>query len=92
MKVGLSPEQVPSAVKGDTPDGLSDVDAVNFDCFEASPCQRSVRRRKGHVAEGKLGKEGAAHVAHAVAWSVYSCTLLNLGAVDIPSDHASDVA
>ena len=38
------------------------------------------------VAESELGREGAARVGHVVVWFVYNCALLNLGAVEVPSD------
>ena len=92
VKVGLSPEQVASAVRGETPDGLSDVNVVTFEtAVKLARARGPLDKESWQVAERKLGKEGAARVAHVVAWFVYNSTLLNLGAVDVPSENVGDV-
>ena len=91
VKVGLSQEQVAAAVKGDTPDGLGDVDVVVYEtALKLARNRGPLDQESWQVAEQKLGKEGAARVAHVVAWFVYNCTLLNLGAVDAPSEDIND--
>ena len=90
---GLQSNQIVSAVKGDTLNDLSEVDAVVFEtALKLARARGPLDKESWHVADGKLGKEGAARVAHVVAWFVYSCTLLNIGAVNVSSDHVSDVA
>lgn len=87
VKVGLSPEQVSSAIKGTTPEGLTDTDVVIYRlALKLARARGPLDKDSWQEAELKLGKDGAARVGHVVAWFVYNCTLLNLGAVDVPSD------
>ena len=85
-KVGLSREQVASAVAGSTPDGLTDIEAVIYDtALKLARARGPLDKETWQVAESKPGKECAARVGHIVAWFAYNCTLLNLGAVDVPT-------
>ena len=87
LKLGLSQEQVTSAVSGRTPDGLTDTEVVIYEtALKLAHTRGPLDKESWEVAEIKLGREGAARVGHVVAWFVYNCTLLNLGAVDLPSD------
>ena len=87
MKVGLSEEQITLAIKGITPEGLAGTDVVIYNlALKLARARGPLSEEDWQEAESKLGKEGAARVGHIVAWFVYNCTLLNLGAVDVPSD------
>lgn len=91
-KVGLSREQVASAVAGSTPDGLTDIEAVIYDTsLMLARARGPLDKETWQVTESKLGKECAARVGHMVTWFAYNCTLLNLGAVDVPSHQVSTV-
>ncbi len=86
-KVGLSQEQISSAIKGNTPAGLSDIDTVIYEtALKLANARGPLDKDSWEVAQAKLGKEGAARVGHVVAWFLYNSTLLNLGAVDVPSN------
>ena len=87
LKVGLSQEQVTSAISGRTPDGLTDTEVVVYElALKLARARGPLDKESWEVAESKLGREGAARVGHVVAWFMYNCTLLNLGAVEVPSD------
>ena len=87
VKVGLSQEQVTSAISGRTPDGLTDMEVVVYETALKLACARGpLDKESWEVAESKLEREGAARVGHVVAWFIYNSTLLNLGAVEVPSD------
>ena len=87
MKVGLSREQVASAVSGRTPDGLTENEVVIYEtALKLARARGPLEKESWQVAESRLGKEGAARVAQVVAWFIYNGTLLNLGAVSVPSN------
>lgn len=87
VKVGLSPEQISSAIKGVPPEGLTDTTVVIYETAKRLARARGALDKESWLeAESKLGKDGAARLGHVVAWFMYDCTLLNLGAVDVPSD------
>ena len=87
MTVGLSQEQVSSAVKGIVPKDLVESDTVIYKtALKLAQSRGSLDNEIWREAEVKLGKERAARVGHIVAWFIYNCTLLNLGAVDVPLD------
>ena len=87
IKVGLSPEQISSAIKGVTPKGLTDTEVVIYEtALKLARARGALNKESWLDAESKLGKDGAARLGHVVAWFMYNSTLLNLGAVDVPSD------
>ena len=87
VKVGLSPEQISSAIKGVTPECLLDTEVVIYEtALKLARARGALDKESWLEAESKLGKEGAARLGHVVALFMYNCTLLNLGAVDVPSD------
>ena len=89
VKVGLSQEQVGSATEGEIPEGLTDNEAVIYiTALKLAHAKGPLDKKSWQEVEGKLGKDGAARVGHAVAWFVYNSTLLNLGAIDVPSQSA----
>ncbi len=86
MKVGLSLEQVSSAIEGSTPEVLTDIEVAVYKlALKLARARGPLDKESWQEAERKLGREGAARIGHVVAWFVYNCTLLNLGAVDVPS-------
>ena len=86
VKVGLSPEQISSAIKGVTAEGLTEIEVVIYEtALELARARGALDKESWLEAYSKLGKEGAARLGHVVAWFIYNCTLLNLGAVDVPS-------
>ena len=87
VKVGLAPEQISSAINGVTPECLLDTEVVIYEtALKLARARGALDKESWLEAESKLGKEGAARLGHVVAWFMYNCTLLNLGAVDVPSD------
>ena len=87
LKLGLSKEQVTSAFSGRTPDCLTETEVAIYElALKLARARGPLDKESWVVAETKLGREGAARVGHVVAWFVYNCTLLNLGAVEVPSD------
>lgn len=86
VQVGLSQAQVSSAVKGTTPEGLTANEvSVYTTSLALARARGPLDKDSWQEAESKLGKEGAARLGHVVAWFIYNCTLLKLGAVDVPS-------
>ena len=86
VKVGLWPEQISSAIKGETAEGLTDTEVVIYEtALKLAHARGALDKASWLEAETKLGKDGAARLGHIVAWFIYNCTLLNLGAVDVPS-------
>lgn len=84
--VGLSQAQIASAIRGTVPEGLTASEGVVYaTALKLARARGPLDNESWREAEKTLGKEGAARVGHAVAWFVYNCTLLNLGAVDVPS-------
>lgn len=87
VQVGLSQAQVSSAIKGMTPEGLTETEmAIYMTSLKLARARGPLDKESWQKAESKLGKEGAARVGHVVAWFIYNGTLLNLGAVDVPTD------
>ena len=87
LKLGLSQAQVASAVSGRTPNGLTDTEVATYElALKLARARGPLDKASWEVAETQLGREGAARVGHVVAWFVYNSTLLNLGAVEVPSD------
>ena len=86
IKVGLSPEQISAAIKGVTAEGLTDTEAVIYEtALKLARAKGALDKESWLEAESKLGKDGAARLAHVIAWFMYNSTLLNLGALDVPS-------
>lgn len=86
VKVGLSPEQISSAIKGVTAEGLTDTEVVIYEtALKLARAREALDKESWLEAESKLGKDGAARLGHVVAWFMYNSTLLNLGAVGVPS-------
>ena len=86
-KVGLSPEQISSAIEDVTAEGLTETEVVIYEtALELARARGALDKECWLEAESKLGKDGATRLGHVVAWFIYNCTLLNLGAVDVPSD------
>ena len=86
VSAGLSPEQISSAIKGETAEGLTDTEVVIYEsALKLARARGALDKESWLKAESKFGKDGAARLGHVVAWFIYNCTLLNLGAVDVPS-------
>ena len=87
IRVGLSQAQISSAVEGVVPQGLTTNEvSIYTTALELARARGPLNKNSWEEAERKLGKDGAARLGHVVAWFIYNSTLLNLGAVDVPSD------
>ena len=86
VKIGLSEEQISSAIKGMTPEGFANTEVVIYEtALKLARARGALDKESWQEAESKLGKDGAARLGHVVAWFIYNSTLLNLGAVDVPT-------
>ena len=93
VKVGLSLDQVSSAIEKNTPEDLTDIEVVVYKlALKLARARGPLDKESWQEAERELGREGAARIGYVVAWFVYKCTLLNLGAIDVPSVQDSTAA
>ena len=68
MIVGLSKEQLPSAIKGIIPEDLTEMEAVVYTtALKLARARGPLDKGSWQEVESKLGKEGAARVGHVVA-------------------------
>ena len=90
--MGLSREQIFSVLGGTTPEGLKATGEVIYKtAIKLARTRKPLDREGWQEAEDRLGKESAALFGHLAAWFVYNCTLLNLGAIKVPSDQVGGV-
>ena len=88
VNVGLSPEQISAATKGVSAEGLAGAEVVIYEtALKLARVRGALDKESWLEAESKLGKDDAARLGHVVAWFMYNSTLMNLGAVDVPSDR-----
>ena len=85
--VGLSQAQIASLVGGMAPEDLTEVETIIYiTAWKLARARGPLDDESWREAENKLGGGLVTRVAHVVAWFVYNCTLLSLGAVDVASD------
>ena len=87
MKLGLSEEQVSFAQHGNTPEGLTDDEAMVYTtALKLARSRGPLDEPSFQRAEVLLGKEKVARVAQVVGFYLYSSTLLNVGDIPVPAD------
>ena len=87
LKIGLLEDQVASACKGTVSTGLSEEEAVIYEtALELARSRGPLEEGCWRRAERVLGREKAARVAHVVGVYLYSCAVMNLGAIPAPED------
>ena len=87
IKLGLSEEQVARACKGMVSTGLSEEESVIYTtALELARSRGPLDEQVWQRAEGALGREKCARLAHVVGVYLYSSTILNLGAIPAPKD------
>ena len=87
MKLGLSEEQVALACKGKVPTDLAKEEAIIYTtALELARSRGPLDEQTWQRAEGALGREKSARLAHVVGVYLYSSTILNLGAIPAPKD------
>ena len=87
IKLGLSEEQIAAACKGNVPTGLTEEDAIIYaTALELARSRGPLDEQSWQRAEGALGREKCARLAHVVGLYLYSSTIINLGAIPAPKD------
>ena len=82
----LSPLQTDSACKGVTPQGLNEKDIMTYETARAmAKGVGMINEEEWRRAEGVLGKEMVARIGHVVGFYLYSCSLMRLGEVGVPT-------
>ena len=90
-KVGISPEQVQMAVRGETPDGLNEVEAASYVLAkQLAHAQAPISDELWDAAYKVLGREGAVGVAHVVSGYLYVCTLEKIATPTVQSKDSAE--
>ncbi|KAL8846841.1 MAG: hypothetical protein Q9221_008099 [Calogaya cf. arnoldii] len=83
--VGLSEEEISNASKGKLSEGLTESESVTFTiAHELAEGRGPLSENSWKQALAVLGRERTAMIAHLVSGYVYTCILLNVGAVGAP--------
>lgn len=83
--IGLSEDEISNASKGKLSESLTESESVTYTIgYELAEARGPLSESSWIRASAVLGREKTASIAHLVAGGVYTCILLNLGAIGAP--------